>query len=467
MKDPISSKDGFYIGVTCPGCGGGLEIQSDFFVLNCCHCGSNLRINMPETPPAYFIRSEKPLREVRFHLDRYLKQHAGPLSGAGLTAIAVYYPYWKIDAVVLKVRNETIERVTSDEYDYENIKTYEQKMTDIRLTPYSVTQAAGPSIDYIPPSIGIRSQYSKILPYSVEKLEEGFSSLPLLKSWHMVKNDLDRSIAAIASVAQPQFGKNRTELFHPSGSIIYFPYYILDTNSGREGGRFISDGVTGKVISQIDKEIDHDQLRNLPPGNMEFGRLSVEFHRCLNCGVDLPDRQSHIYICDNCGQLITPGKRQQGLKKICYIGSGEAQDRMFPFWALKLNKSDAQRMRKFFGGIYASDTLAIPAFKIPNFEAMFRLAKRISSAMPKLELMQLERQGKNFADVTLSLENALAMAEVILYREYIKRAEGAGKFDGSLKPDEISLFYAPFRKEHYFFVDTVLGAVTFEKSLAL
>ena len=465
MKDQTGSrKEGFYIGVSCPGCGGGLEIQSDLFVLNCGHCGSNLRINMPEIPPAYFIRSEKPLREVRFHLDRYLKQNALPLSGPGLTAIPIYYPYWKIDAVVLKVRNEVIERVTSDEYDNENVKTYEQKKTDIRLVPYSVSQAAGPCIDYIPASIGIRSQYSKILPYSAEKLERDFSSLPVLKNWDKVIKDLDGTISAIASVAQPQFGINRTELYHPSGSIIYFPYYILDMNTDSPGSRFISDGVTGKVISRIEKEIDTDQFQNQPPGNMEFGRLTVEFHRCLNCGVDLPARQSYVYICDNCGRLITPS-RMRGVKKIYYAGSGAAQDSMFPFWALRLNKDDAQKLRRFFGGIYESDTLTIPAFKIPNFEAMFRLAKRISTAMPKLELLPLEKQTSRFADVTVSLDDALLMAEVIIQREYIEKG-GAGDFTGALNPSEISLFYAPFRKEHYFYVDSVLGAVTFEKGLA-
>ncbi|MEW5924801.1 MAG: hypothetical protein AB1746_12525, partial [Candidatus Zixiibacteriota bacterium] len=319
-------------------------------------------------------------------------------------------------------------------------------------------------IDYIPASIGIRSQYSKILPYSAEKLESDFSSLPVLKKWDEVKKDLDGTISAIASVAQPQFGINRTELYHPSGSIIYFPYYILDMNTGDTGSRFISDGVTGKVISRIEKEIDTNQMQNQPPGNMEFGRLTVDFHRCLNCGVDLPARQSYVYICDNCGRLITPG-RMRNVRKIYYTGSGGAQDRMFPFWALKLKKDDAQRLRKFFGGIYDSDTLTIPAFKIPNFEAMFRLAKRISTAIPKLELLPLERQTSHFADVNVSLDDALTTAEVIIQREYINQT-GSGKFTGTLNPDEISLFYAPFRKEHYFYVDSVLGAVTFEKGLA-
>ncbi|HDL04603.1 MAG TPA: hypothetical protein ENH25_10790 [candidate division Zixibacteria bacterium] len=461
------NKDGFFIGITCPGCGGNLEIQSDFFVLNCSHCGSNLRIKMPEIPPAYLIRSDKPTREIRFHLDRYLRRNSLPLSGPGLTLTPIYYPYWKIDAVLLKVRHETIERVSTDNYEFDNVKTYDQKMTDIRLTSYTASQSAGPPIDFIPPSIGVRSQYSKIIPYSSENLEEDFSSLPAVKSWVQTEHDLKGSISSIASVSQAQYGKNRTKLFHPTGVIIYFPYYIVRTNLRGTIGWFILDGVTGKVINQIDKEVDMDRLIGQRQGGFEFGKLSVEFHRCHNCGVDLPNRQSHIYICDNCGDLISLGNMNYKLKGVYRAGSENIDSqRMFPFWALKLDNNDALRLKNFYGGIYGSDILAIPAFRIPNFEAMYRLSKRISAACPRLDMMPLEKQGENFAEAALSIEEALTMAEVIAYREFTNRDNNAEYNAGNINPVEVSLFYAPFHKEHYFYVDSVLGAVTFEKNLA-
>ena len=468
MRQPIPrNKDGFFIGITCPGCGGNLEIQSDFFVLNCAHCGSNLRIKMPECPPAYLIRSDKPMREIRFHLDRYLKKRALPLSGPDLAVSSIYYPYWKIDAVLLKVRHETIERVSADKYEFDNVKTYEQKMTDIRLTSYSSTQSAGPPIDFIPPSIGVRSQYCKIVPYSSENLEDNFTSLPAVKNWAQTEHDLKGSISAIGSVSQAQYGKNRTELFHPTGEIIYFPYYIIGNNCRGAIRRFIVDGVTGKVINEIDKDVDIDRLTAIKRGGFEFGKLSVEFHRCPNCGVDLPSRQSHIYICDNCGDLISLGNMNHRLKGVYKAGhSGAEDERMFPFWALKLNAGDAQRLKYFYGGIYGSDILAIPAFRIPNFEAMYRLSKRISAAFPKLAMLPLEKQENHFAEAALSIEEALTMAEIISYREFINRDNNIENDGRNINPVEVSLFYAPFRKEHYFYVDSVLGAVTFEKSLA-
>jgi len=462
-----SNKSGFFIGITCPGCGGNLEIESDFFVLTCDHCGSNLRIKMPEIPPAYLIKSGRQKREIRFHLDRWLKSKSMPLSGSDLDLTPFYYPYWKIDAVLLKVRNEVIERQSVDEYNYENVRTYEQKMTDIRLTPLTVSQAAGPAMDFIPHSIGIRSQYSKIFPYTRPNMEAGFAGIPVVKSWKAARKDLNGSVSAVGSIARAQFGKNRTDMFHPTGSIIYFPYFLVGCNCRGDKYQFLSDGVTGKVLKQLDKKVDPEIINSTGTDNMEFGRLEVESHRCSNCGTDLPGRQSHVYICDNCGVTTALGRTSQTIDTVLKAGSSaDSKERMFPFWVFKLNETDAKKLRRFFGGIYDSDSLVIPAFKVPNFEAMYRLAKRISTALPKLELTRLDKQGKRFADVNLDAEEALTMAEIIIYREYISQTKIPAEFDSDIKPAGISLFYAPFRKENYFYVDTTLGAVTFEKSLA-
>ena len=78
------NKSGFYIGVTCPGCGGELEIESNFFTLTCEYCGSVLRIKMPDTPPAYLIKGRLDKREIRFGIDRYLKKQNLPLTDANL-----------------------------------------------------------------------------------------------------------------------------------------------------------------------------------------------------------------------------------------------------------------------------------------------------------------------------------------------------------------------------------------------
>jgi len=71
---------------------------------------------MPETPPAYLAPAKVSRREMRFKIDRYLKKRGLPLSDSTIDVKRLYYPYWKIDAILLKLRNRIEEReVTVDD----------------------------------------------------------------------------------------------------------------------------------------------------------------------------------------------------------------------------------------------------------------------------------------------------------------------------------------------------------------
>ncbi|UCD17383.1 MAG: hypothetical protein JSV44_00285, partial [Candidatus Zixiibacteriota bacterium] len=215
MKNPTietnRDKSGFFIEVGCPGCGGRLELDQDFFVLECEHCGSVLRITMPDIPPAYLIRPRKAKREIRFLLDRHLKQHSQPLTGSDIQYRFVYYPYWKIDAVVLKKRNKVIERQAISENDSyggygglyggtSETPTVQEKRTDISLAPYVQTQAAGIQYENLPYTIGMRAEYLKAIPFSEDNIEEEFECFPVLKPWDLVCDDLVRNIDSLGKI---------------------------------------------------------------------------------------------------------------------------------------------------------------------------------------------------------------------------------------------------------------------------
>ncbi len=466
-------KSGFYIGVSCPGCGGELEVQSDFFVLGCTHCGSSLRIIMPGIPPAYLIKSDKDKRAIRFQIDRHLKKNSLPLTSSQFDIKSIYAPYWKIDAVVLKVRNTTIERTRfGDDYNnyggyggYEQTTTYEQKITDIRLVPFMITQFASDTLLPFPHSLGMRTEYIKMVPFSKENIDGEFTCLPAVKEWSQVMDDLDNNVSSVNELSTADFGINKTEIFHPVGSVVYFPYFIVDSPHGDEMRQFIVDGVSGRVLKYGTIPMYDEPDRSDSPG-IEFGELGIEFHRCPNCGVDLPGEQSFVYICDNCQELVLLEKYPFVENQIYSASSGDnPADRMFPFWSMKLSGEDQTKIRRMFGGIYNSDRLVLPGFKLPNFEAMFRLSKRMSAAAAKLELSPIEKLERHFIPVNLSLTEALTLAEVLIYRDSIGKGIKSSFRETMFQPDEVSLFYVPFHPESYFQVDSVLGAVTFEKNL--
>jgi len=102
---------------------------------------------------------------------------------------------------------------------------------------------------------------------------------------------------------------------------------------------------------------------------------------------------------------------------------------------------------------------------MPNFEAMYRLAKRMSAASPRLELVTAESIDKRFVPVDIGMNSALTTAGLVIYREMLRRSQDASPEDVQFSPDEASLFFASFHPQSYFYVDSSLGAVTFEKSL--
>ncbi len=468
-----NKKGGFYIGISCPGCGGELEIQSDFFILGCTHCDSSLRIIMPGTPPAYMIESNKTKRAIRYQIDRYLKKNSLPLTASQIDIKPIYAPYWKIDAVVLKVRNTTIERTRyGDDYNnyagyggHEKVTTYEQKKTDIRLVPFNTTQIALDTASCFPHSLGLRTEYIKMNPFSRDNIDDEFFCLPATKEWSQVINDLDNNVSSVNELSTADFGINKTEIFHPVGSIVYFPYFIVDSPHGGETRQFYVDGVSGRVLKYSTESLYNDSHKSDLPG-IEFGELRIEFHRCPNCGIDLPGEQSFVYICNNCQELVLLEKYPFVENQIYSAESiNNPADRMFPFWSMKLSGDDQGKIRRMFGGIYNSDRLVLPGFKLPNFESMYRLSKRMSAAVAKIDLAAVEKLDRRFMPVNLSLTEALTLAEVMIYRDSVGKGMRHSFGESEFFPTEASLFYAPFHPESYFYVDSVLGAVTFEKNL--
>ena len=420
---------------------------------------------MPDVPPAYLVPPKVDKRAARFSIDRFLKQQALPLTDSALQLKQVYYPYWKIDAVLFRQRNKRHERVVVEADQYQEAVTMNVDRTEMNLTPYTVTVAAGIHFDGLPDSIGMRAEYIRMLPYSPEHLSDDFDVLTVVKTWESVTNALAGNLNTISEIDMAAFGTNHTELFHPIASLVFFPFLCFESYGKNGYNRYIVDGVSGRVMDHATGfHVDE------PPGDdiplVEFGSLTVEQHRCKTCGDDLPTEQSFIYICQNCHALTSIESNVQPIQNVQVTAvDGAPQDRMFPFWAFKMPSHDTGRLRALFGGTLASDYIVVPAFRMPNFDAMYRLGKRMSSAMPRFELNVTENFDRRFAPVSVSSSEGLVYATICIFREESAKGLPAGRERTEFTPEEVSLFYAPFHPEDYFYVDSVINAITFEKTL--
>lgn len=525
MTRVSKTKSGFFIGVGCPGCGGDLDLDSDFFVTGCEHCGSPLRVLMPDTPPAFMAQSRVGGYEIRNHIDRYLKKNDLPLTGSTLHVKRLYYPYWKADATILKLRNKTEVRKFVSDSESQTETSIETQRSEVSVSPYSITIAGGAAMRGVPESIGMRSQTIRIVPFAEENIEPDFDTLPVLRSWEAINQRVMLSVASMSMINPADFGQNVTRLFNASFSLIYFPYLVVECY-GADYRRFVLDGLVGTVLKAIwprqeeakvaaaarpestnkrgdgkvsvgrisisfgndptpvrlhDNFVDDALARGVveditkaeipeeEPGSIpqvDFGQLDVDFHRCNVCGSDLPIEMSYVYICPNCHELQMLEKDAVRLPEIkVAIAENDRDIRYVPFWTLKLPGVMTHKYGNLLGGLDKQEQLYVPALGASNFEAINRLAKRMSAAQGRMEIETVGELDDRYNPVRIGASEALALAEIIVSRELLDKGHKLPDGDLGLRPQDIGLVYVPFRLKNYFYVDAVLDAVSIERKV--
>lgn len=468
-------KTGFYIEVGCPGCGGELELQQDFFVISCRHCGSVLRIRMPDTPPVYIVPEKVSRREIRFNIDRFLKENKQPLTASDIQYKEIYYPYWHINAIVLKTRNriEYIEDRTDEGYGYSSYTRAEkisipikEKKTEVILSPFSTSLQAGIAMENIPPSLGLRTEYILAVPFSEENIDDDLQAMPVIISWEEAYKRLEKSVQTAGQINMADFGQNKNVLFRPMASLIYFPYFIVESHIGHKYGRWIVDGVTGRVIKNVEQLGGNSQDEESGTIKLEFGKLDIDHHRCSNCGEDLPKEQSYIYICSNCQQLISMEEASLFNNELKITSnSGSNKDALIPFWSLKFEKSISKSLGSAFGSDENLDHLIIPALRMSNLETLYKLSRRMTVAFPEIDLESLIDNDKRFKPVRIGPSEAIVLAQIIYARERMGISGSLDLHDITTLVKEIKLFYMPFHPEQYFMLDSIFNSITFVKAV--
>ena len=417
---------------------------------------------MPETPPAFLVRRKVSQREALFQLDRYCREQGLPLV-SGPAVIQLSCPYWKFDAVALKIRHATYEvDTTENEGAYDDGRTEEREFKAINLVPVTVTRLASNELPGVPATLGLRAEYLQMVPYAQESAEADTTYHSVVKAPAEVQAAAFKGIVEAGRIDYANADRNRTELFSPIASIIHFPYFRVDAISPSGIDTFYIDGVTGKVAGHAEQNPDSPiALPQAAPSALEFGALKVILHRCGNCGVDLPVTRSLVYQCHNCDRISFLDRHPLLGDRLPSVTTAAEGDSLLPFWSLRSNVNDRSALRKMFGGIAESDRIMVPAFRLRNTEAMYRLSKRMSAASARMEFRDLTKMSECCTPVTVRLLEALTWVEVLWQRDLAGR-EMRANIDSGFRPISAQLLYISFSREQYFLVDTVLRAVTIE-----
>jgi len=424
------------------------------------------RVSTPDQPVAYVVPPRIDSAKARFAVDRFLKEKNLPLTENDTQIKKIYYPYWKIDAVMLRLRKSKSKVIVRQGDQYHDDVTHDKITTDLNLSPYATSISAGVEFEGIPSTLGMRTEYIKLLAYSPEQTEKDFYPYPVTKSWEDIRINLYQRLSAIGAVDANEFGENKTELYAPKSALIYFPYYLLEDFNPSGYNRFVVDAVSGRMASHVTKVNFDSSSSDIDLPTINFGELKVAPHRCWNCGDDLPAEQSFIYLCHNCEAVNSLENSGLPQPKIMSVSeNGTRVENFLPFWRLGIPSDLQPILRPIFGGIYNSDTILIPAFRGGNFDALYRLTKRVSAAFPKFSCSEIVKTDQRFVSVNLNISEAVMYTDIFIRRDALSK-NSFKQSNFSFQPLSADLIYIPFHSENYFLVDSVINAITVEKRVA-
>lgn len=452
MVSPNKPRIGFGIDVTCPGCGGELSLQDDFATLRCKHCSSALRISMPELPPAFIIKPKLTAMQARPFLDRYLKENNRELSPPAITVESVYQPYWKFDSLILKVRHKL--DIRREVTEYGNAKEYEQieeVKQEISLTPHLVTISASPASDLYPYSLGMRTDYIRMRPFEGLKSNDEYQINPVETTIQHAYAQAEKSVQKLTEFGSATYNRDGSRLFGLRAALVYFPYYMMTFTLRGKMICYVLDAVASRVVGEavVDSSGGASDIQELHA----YGTLGVEMHRCANCGEDLPTLNSFLYNCRNCGStcLIENDPNYDRQVLVAATG-GSIKSVLMPFWRLDYKAGNSGEKMQ----------LAVPAFRVKNFEAMCRLSSRLSASTAQMDFSADGDIESEITPANVGLKEAKIIAHAIVARLDLKRHEGNIR---TLELDfgKATLLLVPFHAENYFLVDSVLSAITIER----
>jgi DNA-directed RNA polymerase subunit RPC12/RpoP len=460
MANSAARPSGFVIEVGCPGCGGALSLQEDFATIRCQHCSSALRVIMPDLPPAYLIKPKVSTLQVRFHLDQYLKEQGRQLSPPEIEISGIYHPYWKINSLLLRVRNRIETRTVVSNYGKaENYEEKEELRQDVSLTPHLVTVSASPAMDLFPYSLGLRTEYIKLHPWCSASDEENFTFTPIVTTVIQAYAQAEKVVQKLSDASNLTNKRNLSKLFGLKAALVYFPYHQALYRENEAVTTLLLDAVSGRVVgdSGVPAAGDHESSQR------NFGALKIDFHRCSNCGEDLPTTNSILYCCKNCGSVTTLETHTAFDRNIALTNSEcSERDLLLPFWLMDCQAGVESVAGRASDGDTGSRPLVVPAFQVANFEALYRLTCRLTTALPKLGLCRNGEVKRDIAPANVGLQEAIILAHAAVARGELKQNPQA-KLNTEFAMTRAQLLLVPFHAESYFLVDSVISAVTIER----
>jgi DNA-directed RNA polymerase subunit RPC12/RpoP len=355
------------VSTTCPTCGAPLDFSEGSNAVQCGYCHSNLLVTGHRQILSYVITPKldakaAPTRVITAYQERGLACRI-------VTPHLYFVPYYHFVGHALRWDNgnQTPSLKLTEFTDYAD-RSWPRKIKHVVFTDRYVDRnfIACDVHNACPFSLGVRPSVMRLELFRQDHLLSHGHVAPLSMT---PKDAIRQGVKAVDKLSILY-----RQILALNLSVIYFPYWLIEVESGGQHSLATIDAVTGTV-----SRLGTDPALLLALNRQPLSKHVVIGFRplaCPNCGWDLPLRPHDvIFFCDACdraweiyGQILRAVPYQ--FADLCNRHP-DTEVIHLPFWVLT-QQTDHERGKRYF----------LPAFRYRRLKLLADLAHRITSKQP-------------------------------------------------------------------------------------
>ena len=429
-----------FISTECTQCGGNLNLEEGTNAINCPYCNSSFLVTGYDKVLSYYIPKNLDERHTFAKSLAYRHLHTLTEHYRIKETNLFYLPFYR-----LRGQTFALETDLGIDSDFKQIKV----KTRYLERSFPATHLEGLKIY----SLGVRTSVLKLNLFKKGTLKE--------------KGNVYPATMGMGKAMEIGLGVNYKDepdhcVISKILSIVYAPLWEVNVLGIDSSFSIIIDALGENII---DSSAPFQFLTaNLKEGDArDFPSISFHTLQCPNCGWDIAVKPEQcVFLCDNCHRAWesgTEGFQEAGgaIVRVQPIDDSSIL-KYYPFWILsvrdgyKMLGKEGKDVIKFF----------IPAFKIRDLTAVYRLATSYTNAQPELDLTLLtddDLPSSQMEGAVMRWGDAQELAELVLCSLASHSHFGSAQDKKPVPPEITSrqLVWLPFFEKGLYLRDALLN----------
>ena len=427
-----------FISTECSQCGGILNLEEGTNAVNCPYCSSSFLITGYDKVLSYYIpkNPEERRRAIQTLAYRHLLTLTDYYRIEGINLF--YLPFYHLRGKVFQI---------AQDFQINSLMPHTTSVNPaIVKTSYLDKSFLATDLEGIKLySLGIRTSVLQLKLFKKETLGESGKVYP-------VTFDIDKAMGI--GLGKKHNNGSDCCVISRILSIVYAPVWEVNVKGINRTFSIIIDGLGETIID------DNAPFQFLTSNHREgetktFPTISFHALKCPNCGWDIdPDSRLYVFVCNNCHWVWECGV--DGFREVRgAIAQVHPEDELpqlsyLPFWTFPARDENIQRQTSE----KKKTRLFIPAFKVRDLSAIYRLATTFTTVQPELDLIPLsgDLPPSRIEGAVMRWEDARELANLLVLNGTQKEGISTGNALSR------QLVWLPFYEKGIFLRDALLNS---------